>query len=144
MCVHAWSCLTLCDPMDCSLLGSSVHRIFQARILEWVAEFPSPGHLPNPGIKPVSLASLALTGGFFTTSAIWDLPCMHGGRQLLFLIQHLQLWTVAYSLVTCLIGPIRKSDMANQCWLSIYCSYEIPGRAVFLQIPRTRNERQSD
>ena len=31
------SCLTLCDPMDCSLLGSSVHGILQARILEWVA-----------------------------------------------------------------------------------------------------------
>ena len=31
------SCLTLCGPMDCSLLGSSVHGIFQARILEWVA-----------------------------------------------------------------------------------------------------------
>ena len=30
-------CLTLCDPMDCSLPGSSVHGIFQARILEWVA-----------------------------------------------------------------------------------------------------------
>ena len=33
----AQSCLTLCDPMDCSLLGSSVHGIFQARVLEWVA-----------------------------------------------------------------------------------------------------------
>ena len=31
------SCPTLCDPMDCSLPGSSVHRIFQARVLEWVA-----------------------------------------------------------------------------------------------------------
>ena len=30
-------CLTLCDPMDCSLLGSSVHGILQNRILEWVA-----------------------------------------------------------------------------------------------------------
>ena len=30
-------CLTLCDPMDCSLSGSSVHGILQARILEWVA-----------------------------------------------------------------------------------------------------------
>ena len=29
------SCLTLCNPMDCGLPGSSVHRIFQARILEW-------------------------------------------------------------------------------------------------------------
>ena len=33
----AQSCLTLCDPMDCSLPGSSVHGILQARILEWVA-----------------------------------------------------------------------------------------------------------
>ena len=30
-------CLTLCDPMDCSLPGSSIHGIFQARVLEWVA-----------------------------------------------------------------------------------------------------------
>ena len=33
----ARSCLTLSDPMDCSLPGSSVHGIFQARILEWGA-----------------------------------------------------------------------------------------------------------
>ena len=33
----AQSCPTLCDPVDCSLPGSSVHGIFQARVLEWVA-----------------------------------------------------------------------------------------------------------
>ena len=33
----AQSCLILSDPMDCSLPGSSVHGIFQARVLEWVA-----------------------------------------------------------------------------------------------------------
>ena len=33
----AQSCLTLSNPMDCSLPGSSVHGIFQARVLEWVA-----------------------------------------------------------------------------------------------------------
>ena len=32
----AQSCLTLCDPMDCSLPGS-IHGIFQARVLEWIA-----------------------------------------------------------------------------------------------------------
>ena len=37
VCVCAQSCLTLCDPMGCSPLGSADHRIFQARILEWVA-----------------------------------------------------------------------------------------------------------
>ena len=31
------SCLTLCDPMDCSPPGSSVHGVFQARVLEWGA-----------------------------------------------------------------------------------------------------------
>ena len=57
------SCPTLCDPMDCSLPGSSVHGIFQARVLEWVAisfwsglPFPSPGDLPDPGIEPRSPA----------------------------------------------------------------------------------------
>ena len=33
----AQSCPTLCDPMDCSLSGSSIHGIFQARVLEWIA-----------------------------------------------------------------------------------------------------------
>ena len=33
----AQSCPTLCDPMDCRLPGSSIHRIFQARVLEWGA-----------------------------------------------------------------------------------------------------------
>ena len=33
---------------------------------------PPPGDLPNPGIEPVSLASPALAGGFFTTSATWE------------------------------------------------------------------------
>ena len=41
---------TLCDPMDCSPPGSSVHEIFQARILEWVAISISRG-LPDPGIE---------------------------------------------------------------------------------------------
>ena len=51
---HFQSCSTLCDPMDWSLLVSSIHRIFQARILECVA-MPSSRDLPNPGIKPTSL-----------------------------------------------------------------------------------------
>ena len=43
LCMYVCSVLTLCDPMDCSLPGSSVHGIFQARILEWVAIFSSRG-----------------------------------------------------------------------------------------------------
>ena len=54
-------CLTLCDPMDCSLPGFSVHGILQARILEWVGISFSKGRLgyilftqgsPVPSWKP--------------------------------------------------------------------------------------------
>ena len=58
MCVHAQSYLTLCDPVNSSLPGSSVPGISQARILEWVV-ISSPGSLPNSGIKP-SLLHLLL------------------------------------------------------------------------------------
>ena len=59
------SCPTLCNLMDCSPPGSSVHRILQARILEWVAAPSSiSSRLPkSPCLKPPSLA-----GGFFTRS----------------------------------------------------------------------------
>ena len=43
----------LCDPMDCSLPGSSVHGILQQEYWSGLP-FPSPGDLPNPGIKPGS------------------------------------------------------------------------------------------
>ena len=46
-------CSTLCNPMDCSPPGSSVHGIFQARILSGLP-CPSPGDLSNPGIEPGS------------------------------------------------------------------------------------------
>ena len=54
------SCSTLCNTVDCSLPGSSVYGILQARILEWVAKywselpFPSPGDPPDSGIEPGS------------------------------------------------------------------------------------------
>ena len=65
----AQSCPTLCNPVDCSLPGFSVHGILQARILEWVTISFSrgssrPGDLPDLGLKP---ESLALVGTFFTT-----------------------------------------------------------------------------
>ena len=62
----------LCDSLHCSLPGSSIHGVFQARILEWVA-VSSPGDLPDPGIKPSSLMSPALADGFFTTNVTWEI-----------------------------------------------------------------------
>jgi len=68
VCSVAQLCLTLCDPIDCSPPGSSVHGIFQAKILGRLP-FPPPGYLPDPGIEPASLMSTTLAGRFFTTSA---------------------------------------------------------------------------
>ena len=73
MCLRAKSvqlCPILCDSLDCSPPGFSVHEILQERILEWVAT-PSSRDLPNPGIEPMSLMSPALAGGFFTSGATW-------------------------------------------------------------------------
>ena len=90
-CLIAWSCPTLCDPMDCSPSGSSVHGILQARILEWVA-MPScrassqprdqtqvsctagrfsepPGNPKNTGVGNLSL----LQGIFPTQESNWGL-----------------------------------------------------------------------
>ena len=62
---------TLCNPMDHSLPGSSVHGILYKEYWN-VLPGPPPGDLPDPGIKPKSLMCPALAGGFFTTSATWE------------------------------------------------------------------------
>ena len=59
----AKSCLTLCDPMDCSPLGSSVYGISQASILEWVAIAFSGGS--SRSLDRAHIACIA--SGFFTT-----------------------------------------------------------------------------
>ena len=65
-CLVAESCLILCDPMDCSSQGSSVHGITQTRILEWVAISFSRG---SSGPKDWTCVS-TLAGGFFTTEPL--------------------------------------------------------------------------
>ena len=61
--VHIQLCLTLCDPIDCNVTGSSVQGFFQVRILSGLP-CPPPGDLPNPGTELYFLASPALTGRF--------------------------------------------------------------------------------
>ena len=64
------SCLTLCDPMDCSTPGSSVHVILQARILEWVAILFSRGSSQPRNRTPVS----CIAGRFFTIRVTREAP----------------------------------------------------------------------
>ena len=60
VCAQSLSYVQLCKPMDCSLTGSSVHGIFQARILEWVAISFSRGSSRPWDQTHVSCASPAL------------------------------------------------------------------------------------
>ena len=68
---NVWVCAkllqTLCDPVDCSLQGSTVHGLPQARILEWLVMPSSRGIFPTPGVN-LGLLCLLL----FATSTAWE------------------------------------------------------------------------
>ena len=70
------SCLTLWDPMDCSLPGSSIYGIFEARVLEWVAISFSRGSYQSRDWTQVSCSA----GRCFTTCHQGSLP--YGGRSI--------------------------------------------------------------
>ena len=70
-CMCAQLCPNLCDPMDGSLPGSSVHGDFQAIILEWVAiSFSRGSFQPRDGTHTSCISCTA--GGFFTHWATWE------------------------------------------------------------------------
>ena len=71
------SCLTFCDPMDYSPLGSSVHGISQVRILEWVV-IPPPGDLPILGSN-LHLLLWQVVSFFFFFWQVDSLPLSHVG-----------------------------------------------------------------
>ena len=77
----AQSCPTLCDPVDCSLQGSSIHGILQARILEWVAiSFSSGPSQPRDQTQVSCIAGRCFTPkfGVLTTTIFLMLykPCV--------------------------------------------------------------------
>ena len=63
--VCAQSYLSLCNTMDCSLPGSSVHGFSRQEYWNGLP-FPTLGNLPDPGTEPISLDSSELAGRFFT------------------------------------------------------------------------------
>ena len=71
--VHTQSRLTLCDPTDCRLPGSSVHGIFSAGILEWVAISSSRGSSRPRDWTPISY----LASRFFTTEPLGSKWCSY-------------------------------------------------------------------
>ena len=88
----------LCDPMDCSQPGSSVHGILQARILEWVAIPRIPRGLPNPEV---------IANRFFTIWATTEAVCIHTHTHTPHLYPFLCRWT--FRLLPCL-------GYCKYCW----------------------------
>ena len=108
--------------MDCSPPGSSVHGIFQARIFprdsSWSGlPFPTPGDLPDPGIKAIILSSHVLAGGFFTTSATWK-PLY------LYMCVHIHKEIFSKELIHMIIGP-GKSENGGAGWQAEKDSQEL-------------------
>ena len=100
------SCLTLCDPMDCSPPGSSVHGTLQARLLEWVA-MPSSRGSSWPRNKLRSLKSPALVGGLFILAPSWK-PIWVLYKNL---IQQISLWAM-----TMYLSLFQLTDFSNTTW----------------------------
>ena len=99
------SCLTLCDPMDCSPPGSSVHGILQARILEWVAMPSSRGSSQSRNWTSISCVSYI-------------------GRQVLYCECHLGRVRVKYGFreITLKISVIYAQCfgvVCDYCWINV-------------------------
>ena len=123
VCLYAPSCLTLCDPMECS----PPHGVLQVGILKWVAisssrgcsqpmPFPPPGGVPNPGIER---ESPSLGGWFFTTELPGDTPALNHD---LFLenkpvVSHLPLWLMYRILKNCVsVDYLTFCSLLNFLW----------------------------
>ena len=106
---------TLCSPMDCSLSGSSVHGILQARILEWVAISFSRGSSPPRDWTWLS----RIAGRFFTIWDSWEAP--HTLKAMVFPV-------VMYRCESCLI---KKAEYRRIDALKLWCWRRL------LQVPWT-------
>ena len=106
-------CVTLCDPMDCSAPGSSVHGILQARTAEWVAMLYS-GRTPRPRDHICISCTSCIAGGFFTAEPLGKLLCSLDLRNLV----HIPLHAVY---TTCSNHPESESEYNVDHLHSPYC-----------------------
>ena len=115
VCAQSQLCLTVCDPMNYSPSGSSVHGIVHGKVYWSELPFPPPGDLPDPGMKP---ASPELAGRFSTI----DPPGKRG--------------IVVYSILLCRYTTVYLSILLSMdiglflilCYYHLYCHENCKGR----------------
>ena len=103
MCVYKslQSCLTLCDPVECSPPGS-LSMGFSRQEYWSGLPYPSPGDLPDPGIEPTSLSSPASVGRFFTPGATCKAPSSAW--------HVLNAWLIPGTVITVTVKPLAQEE----------------------------------
>ena len=125
----AQSCLTLSDPMDCSLPGSSIHRIFQARVLEWgatafsglpeagVPKYPKTAYVRAKSLQSCPTLCDPTDGGVTRLPCPWDSPGKNTGVGCHFLLRCMKVKS--------------ESEVAQSCQtLSDPMDCSLPGSSV--------------
>ena len=103
------SCPTLCNPMDCSPQGSSVHGILEARILEWVPMPSSRRFLQPRDWTNVSYISY-IAGGVFTAATLGKPPIFMYLYLYLYLLLVLFLWRAMSNTLSLLLGLVNRGS----------------------------------
>ena len=117
LCLVAQLCLTLCDPMDCSLPGSSVHWILHAKIMEWVA-MPSSRGFSSPRNRTQVSCTAAR---FFTSWTPREVPMLwiEADKSLrcyyVVFLETTQSIFMAFTLILQLAGPITYFWLSEAC-----------------------------
>ena len=131
------SCLTLCDPVDYSPQGSSVHGILQERVLEWVA-MSSSGYLPDPGVEHRSPAL-----------QVDSLPLSHWGSPNGLLLGHKKIEIMPFAATWMNFVSIIPSEASqtekDKCHISLILIYKTETgsqtQKINLWLPKGKGER---
>ena len=116
--VHAWWYLTLCDSMDCSLSGPSVHGIFQARILEWVAISYYRGSCWPRDWTCFSCIS-CISRQILNCCAVWETPIFLyiSSNNFFFPFHSYSILSTSSSRWMCFLLSVKQNDVnAVKCW----------------------------
>ena len=109
------SCPTLCDPMDCSLPGSSIHGVLQVRILEWVAIPFSKGILLTQRSNPRVLCCRQIFTFWATREYVREIcPCRDVRGLSIFLLR----WSQGGWVKECVVALQKEIPGVTQCNLS--------------------------